>query len=432
MPASDWSFTKNPLTSVRNHTKKSGKKRKTVARLLMGEWIKLVDTVDGETKVKYRGGKGFVESRDFTTKRMLEVYFLDVGQGDCILIQTPDDRRILIDGGRDKKAHSFLKWKYNLKKESNNVTFDAIVMTHADADHAMGLAPILNDPQIIVKKFYHNGIARFKGGKIGTIKKKQLLDIYDDITTIPKVKVSRDYKKLIKSLEKARVHNPELIIEHLDNDSKKLHEFDQDNLTIKVLGPLNVGSINKPKFRYLQGVSETLNGNSVSLKLEYGKTKILLCGDMNEPFEDKFLDFHTKPMLKSHVFKANHHGSQDFGAEFLNTVKPWVSVVSSGDAPDYGHPRAVLLGSLGKYAPKNIAKPLVFATEVAATFKEISAADLKNMSTTKMLYEKTIQGVIHIRTDGKILVAGRVYGNSSLANSENPNGYQWDYAQFKL
>ncbi|MGH1566062.1 MAG: hypothetical protein ACRBB5_01245 [Nitrosopumilus sp.] len=47
---------------------------------------------------------------------MLEIYFLDVGQGDAILVQTPNDRRILIDGGRDAKAYSFLKWKYNLKK----------------------------------------------------------------------------------------------------------------------------------------------------------------------------------------------------------------------------------------------------------------------------------------------------------------------------
>jgi len=49
-----------------------------------------------------------------------------------------------------------------------------------------------------------------------------------------------------------------------------------------------------------------------------------------------------------------------------------------------------------------------------------------------MLYEKTIQGVIHIRTDGKTIVAGRVFGSSKLASSENPNGYKWDYSQFKL
>jgi len=434
MPVSDWRFTKNPLTPVRNFTKKSGKKRKTIAKLLMGEWIKPVDSVDGEYLVKYRGGKGYVESNDFSLKRMLEIYFIDVGQGDCILVQTPDDRRILIDGGRDDKAHSFLKWKYNLKNPQNHVVFDAIIMTHADEDHAQGLVPILNDPQITVNSFYHNGIARFKSRKIGTIKNKLLVDVYDDITTLKTTStVSPDYKNLIKSLENARTKNSDLVIKHLDNFSEKLDEFDQDDLTIKVLGPINVGTKTSPKYRYIKDSGVTLNGNSVSLKLEYGKAKILLCGDMNEPFETKFLEFHDNNKLRSHVFKANHHGSQDFGTPFLQAITPWISVISSGDAPDYGHPRAVLLGCLGKYAPKNIERPLIFSTEIAATFKEITDTELAHMSTkSKMLYEKTIQGVIHVRTDGDSLVAGRVFGSSNLANKENPNGYDWDYAQLKL
>ena len=324
MPISDWRFTKKPLTLVRNAKKSPKIRRKTIARL-MGEWIKPIDVTKTESLVAYRGGKGYVETDEFFKKRMLEIYFLDVGQGDAILVQTPNDRRILIDGGRDAKAHSFLKWKYNLKKSTNKIHFDAIVMTHPDQDHAKGLVNILRDPQIIVDSIYHNGIVRFKDEKIGEIKNKQLVELYDDVTKIDKKKLSGDYKRFVNAVNLAKQNNPNLTIKHLDQFSKKLHEFDSDNLTIKVLGPLNVGTKSNIKYRYFNNNGITLNGNSISLMLEYGKCKILLCGDMNKPAEKKFLEYHKGKKLRANVFKANHHGSQDFTLEFLRAVKPWAS-----------------------------------------------------------------------------------------------------------
>jgi len=433
MTISDWRFTKNPLTLVRDSKKSSKKRRKTIARLLMGEWVKPIGVKNTESLVAYRGGKGYVDTSDFSTKRMLEIYFLDVGQGDAILVQTPDDRRILIDGGRDGKAHSFLKWKYNLKKTTNKIHFDAIVMTHPDQDHAKGLVPVLSDPQITVASVYHNGIVRFKGDKIGKIKNKQLVELYDDVTEIDKRDLSRDYQRFVAALNLAKQKNSNLTIKHLDQLSKKLPEFDSDDLTIKVLGPLNIGTKSEIKYRYFKDNGVTLNGNSVSLMLEYDRCKVLLCGDMNESAETKFLEYHNGSKLRANVFKANHHGSQDFTSAFLNAIKPWASVVSSGDSPDYGHPRAVLLGSLGRHAPSNMDRPLVFSTEIAATFKEISEKEFAHMNTKSTpLYEKAIQGVIHVRSDGKNLVLGRVFGDSKLANRENPNGYDWEYYQLKL
>ncbi|MGH1566061.1 MAG: hypothetical protein ACRBB5_01240 [Nitrosopumilus sp.] len=52
-------------------------------------------------------------------------------------------------------------------------------MTHPDQDHVKGLVNILRDPQIIVDSIYHNGIIRFKDEKIGEIKNKQLVEVYD-------------------------------------------------------------------------------------------------------------------------------------------------------------------------------------------------------------------------------------------------------------
>lgn len=433
-------FTKSDITKVYNYTKSEAKtkkkRRRVIANLLMGEWVLALKKYGKNYFVAVRGGKGYVAASDLRKKRLLEVYFIDVGQGDAILIQTPNDRRILVDGGRDNEAHSFLKWKYNLIKKTNEIEFDAVVMTHADIDHAGGLRSILGDPQISVKTFYHNGIARFKNkpkiGKItGKSPNRKLKELYDDVTTIKEDKLSRDYKRLVKNIKKAKKKNSKLKVKRLDQFSKELSEFDADNLTIKVLGPLNQGTKNNPHLSAIGSERQIINGNSVGLMLEYGKCKILLCGDMNEAYEKEFLKKYSGSKLKANVFKANHHGSMDFSDEFLKSVQPWVSVVSSGDEPDYGHPRAGLLGSLGYYSSDDVEIPLIFSTEIARTFKEIKDKELKNTK-GKPFYEKAIKGIIHVRTDGNTLVAGRIFGHPTLADPDNHNGYQWEYYSMNL
>ena len=107
-----------------------------------------------------RGGTGYVPPENLTRTRFLEIFFIDVDQGDSILIQTPDDRRVLIDGGQGVAAHTFIRRKYNLDKKENFIDFEAIVATHSDIDHTAGLVKILRDPKIAVRRFYHNGLFR--------------------------------------------------------------------------------------------------------------------------------------------------------------------------------------------------------------------------------------------------------------------------------
>jgi hypothetical protein len=84
----------------------------------------------------------------------------------------------------------------------------------------------------------------------------------------------------------------------------------------------------------------------------------------------------------------------------LEAVRPVVSVVSSGDenvAKEYIHPRAGLVGALGKYSRGTVARPLVYVTEMVAFFKRS-----KN---SFRWYEKTTFGIVHIRTDGQRVLA---------------------------
>jgi hypothetical protein len=180
-------------------------------------------------------------------------------------------------------------------------------------------------------------------------------------------------------------------------------------------------------------VGKTINGNSVAVLLKYRRARILLCGDMNEPAEKLLLSHWGKKSLQAQVFKANHHGSQDFTSSFLSAVKPWITVVSSGDFPDYGHPRANLLGSLGHYAPIEIEKPLLFSTEIAATFKKIPESRLGEKG--HHLHEKTIHGMIHVRTDGNWLAAGRVYGRTRKKSREkklSKSLWKWEAYAYNL
>lgn len=462
MSKKDWRFTNQSLTKAYNYTKKYYEqnkedlpvKRRIVARLLFGEWIKpLPDkngnilTAEGQTYVAFRGGVGWIPSDAIGTERVLEVYFLDVGQGDAILIQTPQDNRYLIDGGPTHEegdlAHEFLKWKYNLK--DNQVDFDGIFMSHADRDHAIGLVPILSDNKIKVKKFYHNGIARFRGklsdGKIIGDNPRRLVEIYDDITELDFSKISDDYQDLVSSLMIAKAKNAKIKIEHLDHNST-IKKLPKDPLEFEVLGPIDIGENDRVEYLASGSGSKIRNGNSVSLMVKYGKCKILLCGDLNKKYEKEFVKFHKNFSLESHVFKANHHGSQDVTTEFLERVKPWITVISSGDVPDHAHPRAELLGILGKHSSEDVKRPVIFATEILRTYHPISSEDLDEGIKRKKeysLYERAIDGIVHIRTNGEKLVVGRVYGDPTLMSAKknpgktrNQNAYQWEYYEYDL
>src|SRR5690606_6549098 len=124
--------------------------------------------------------------------------------------------------------------------------------------------------------------------------------------------------------------------------------------------------------------------------------------------------------MDAHVLKAPHHGSHEFEVPFLEAVRPQIAVISSGDEPDHGHPRANYIGAAGRCSRSDA--PLVFATEIAATFLDTTipapgdagsgAGEVvtpgpdsppDTMEAARRLFKRRLHGMINVRSDGQHL-----------------------------
>lgn len=224
----------------------------------------------------------------------LKVYFFDVGQGDSILIQTPQKHNILIDGGPDGKTIG--KIKRSLPWWDR--TIDLMILTHPHEDHVAGLLDVV------------------KGYKIERI-------MYTGV-----------------------VHNSPVYLEWLKLvREKKIPLILIDSPQKIVLGPkcdLDIFYPNKP----LSGQAvKNVNNSSIVGMLECEQKKILLAGDIEKEIEDLLLE--SKTDLKADIYKASHHGSNTSNTKkFLDQVKPEIVVVSVGTENKFGHPSPDVLSEI--------------------------------------------------------------------------------------
>ena len=130
-----------------------------VTNLLWGDGVEFVGSQvsGGKRKVRARGRNrtGWIDVDALDGGRpLLELYVIDVGQGDGILIRTPDFRHILIDGGyprqkqnTGKSAGDFVDWKFFEDYGLDRLDLDAMIASHNDEDHYGGLADLLDPAQ---------------------------------------------------------------------------------------------------------------------------------------------------------------------------------------------------------------------------------------------------------------------------------------------
>jgi hypothetical protein len=211
-------------------------------------------------------------------------------------------------------------------------------------------------------------------------------------------------------------------------DDEAFDFLDAEDIKVQVLGPIVDRVQGKDALRFLKtpgssslSASHTINGHSIVLRLTFGNVRFLFGADLNDESEQRLLARarEENTSLASEILKVPHHGSADFSGEILDAIRPVVSVVSSGDesgAKEYIHPRAGLVGALGRYSRGTVERPLIYVTEMVAFFKKHGLVSMHKYSKTRKLtgnafdvrnaYEKTAFGIVHVRTDGlRVLVA---------------------------
>lgn len=394
--------------------------------LIYGEEVQTQSASNnGRTKVRYRNKyEGFVNTEDLKTGRELEVYFIDVGQGDAAFIVTPNDTKILIDGGYNERARGFLAWKYHLANENSpDLVIDLLILSHADGDHLGGLLPILQHDKIKVKQIIHNGIGLFKNmdEKSGDLSPNEefLTTYHSALADLDGFTLRNEFEDWINLVQQKGITYQAV------HQGTGIFDVGDPEIKIEILGPrLNMHE-GAPQLKWFGNHSHTINGHSVMFKLTYDDVSMLFSGDMNiEGAEYLMEDHNLTAKLAAHVFKTPHHGSHEFYTPFFEAIRPQISVVSSGDSPDHGHPRANFLGAIG-LASRSSA-PLLFSTEIAGAFVDVNAADLRNIIPAGALrqvdlesirfFKRQLHGMINVRTDGRQLFAMRRVSAS----------YQWE------
>src|SRR5687768_3114395 len=126
--------------------KESGKR--ALEQLLWGDFVGVRGPrKDGWVRVCTRHVReGWVRENEIQKDRLLEVIFVDIGQGDGSLVVTPDDKHMLIDAGQGDNFIRFLRWRY--PQFATRRDFESIVISHPDADHYAGFADLFTDNSV--------------------------------------------------------------------------------------------------------------------------------------------------------------------------------------------------------------------------------------------------------------------------------------------
>ena len=394
---------------------------------------------------------------------VLKVNFVDVQQGDGAVIEAPNGKLILIDGGDNQLFARYLAARFRRHTAQKPQPIDCIVVTHGDADHFSGLTQIFKsegNPQqrkrlfMQPERIYHNGIVKRGSDRkeqdlLGPTRKTAdgvfLTGLEQNLLTVADTEMNKpflDWKNALKEYNK----RSKLQFRRLEFGDDTAFDFlDTPDLQVDVLGPITTQVGGKPALKFLGNppkgprighesletaaepfkglsASHTINGHSIVLRLRYGGFSYLFCGDLNDESGRFLLREHNKGgvSLRAEVLKVPHHGSADFSGAFIQAVSPVVSVVSSGDESmrkEYIHPRATLMGALGRCS--RVPEPLIFVTELVAFFQMEGMAALVNQKKAKkrgdfFSFSRTVFGLVKTRTDGKRLLVCTDSGNLKM------------------
>ncbi len=221
----------------------------------------------------------------------LKVHYIDVGQGDAILIED-EDYDMLIDAGGNNQGEIVLDYL-----EAEHITdLDYVIGTHPHEDHIGGMDTVLNSIPV-------------------------------DTIILPNVTYdTKTYKDVLRAIV---VNNVSL------EAATAGDEYSLGDATFTIIAPNS-------------SYYEDMNNYSICLKLTHGNNTFLFTGDAEELSEREMLQSGVD--LSADVLKLGHHGSAYSSCEdFLTAVNPSIGVISVGEDNDYGHPHTSILKAMIKH-----------------------------------------------------------------------------------
>lgn len=232
-----------------------------------------------------------------------ELHLLDVGQGQSVLIKD-SDHCMLIDGG-GRNSSSFV---VSYLKQEGIASLDYVLLSHYDEDHMAGLIGVLSvfkTETLMVPSYEGEGV-------------------------------------LFNSFSDAALSNDCTIIHPAAGTT-----YQMGDSIIEIVGPINP-------------VYEEENDNSLCVKISYGDSKFLICGDAEQQSEYDMVS--SGEDLETDVYVVSHHGSSSSSSEyFLDAINPNYALISCGYENIYGHPTEE---TLQKLKARNIS---LFRTDIQGT-----------------------------------------------------------------
>lgn len=252
----------------------------------------------------------------FRPDNLLHIYFCDVGQGDAILIKTPQNKQILVDGGPGDRVLNCLSDALPFHDRS----LDLLILTHPHADHLGGLIKALDTYEIKKAIFYQINYQ------------------------------SADFREFVDLVGRKRIENLEVAagdVLALDQQTRAEVWYPLSNADLRVLGSSNV------------------NDFSIILRLVCGDFEALLTGDAPDSVQQVL--WGQGIVKEADVLKIAHHGGRDsLDKDLLQKVKPQLAIISVGANNRYGHPHAETLSQL------RLAEVEVKRTDLDGTIEVVS------------------------------------------------------------
>ena len=216
-------------------------------------------------------------------------HFIDVGQGDAILITTAEGN-ILIDTSEKSEREALV----NYLAEQNITSLKYLILTHTDADH-------IGSADYVVENY----------------------DV-DTVMMTDYTATTKTYERLLTAIENKSTN---VIIPELR------YVFTLGSLQMTVIAPTE-------KF-------DDPNEMSLVIKAVHGETSLMFTGDAEVESEEGILENWSAAELKVDILKVGHHGSDSSTTQaFLDALDPDAAVISCGEGNSYGHPHAEVVDRL--------------------------------------------------------------------------------------